>query len=108
MLKEKDAGLLMLSIRPKQMAALKQYMLRQFEDRMSSHLLSHFPDRCCEIGEKHVHQLIHRGIERARRYQWISKRDVSRFVILTFVFGENFDIFSACFLASSISDFRWQ
>ena len=42
------------------------------------------------MGDAGIRCLVHESVERAKQYQWISKRDASRFIVLSFIFGENF------------------
>lgn len=81
----------MLIIRDKQLDALRDYMLKQFEDLMVKHLNQYYPRQCETLGQEKLRQTIQYGIERAKIYQIDVELDVSRYLNLMFTFGRDFD-----------------
>lgn len=81
----------MLIIRKEQIKVLRQYMEKQFEDKMYIHLQKFFPTKYESLGETETGKLISKGIKQASEYEIKSERDVCKFIDLMFVLGENFD-----------------
>jgi hypothetical protein len=81
----------MLRIRKEQMDAFKEYMLKQFEDKMVIHLNKYFAGPCGELGEEGVREAIHHGVNQAETYGIVVEYDVSRYINLMFTFGRDFD-----------------
>ena len=86
----------MLSIRREQMQALSEYMRQSIEDRMVRHLAISFPPQFKAMtsegsGDQPVRALIRKGIERAARYQIVSRRDVGRFIEVMVAVDPMFD-----------------
>jgi hypothetical protein len=74
-----------------QMEALGRVELRKFEDKMVLHLRQFFPQRCQELGEAGTRQSIRHGVERAEAYGLTAERDVTKYVDVMFVYGQDFD-----------------
>jgi hypothetical protein len=81
----------MIAIRSEQMKEFSEVALKRFEDMIVVHLNKFFPDRCKAAGEPKVRELIRYGVERAASYQIVAKRDVSRYIDLMIVLGDDFD-----------------
>jgi hypothetical protein len=81
----------MLIIRRKQMQALSQNILKDFEDRMILHLNQFFPDQCEKLGEEGTRGAIRYGFERARKYGLATESDLAKYLNLMFTFGRDFD-----------------
>lgn len=78
-------------IRKEQMAAFKQYMRRQFEEKMVGHLHTYYAEACHQLGEVKIRGMIRHGIARAKLYGITAETDVSRYINMMFVFGPEFD-----------------
>ena len=81
----------MLKIRKRQRAALAEEALREFEDRMVTHLRRVFPANCDVLGEPAVRRVIRYGLIQAGTYGIIAERGVCIFVDAMFAFGKRFD-----------------
>ena len=86
----------MLVIRKAQMAVLGDYMRQSFEDLMVRHLAISFAPQfkamtSASPDDQPVRALIKQGIERAARYQIISRRDVGRFIEVMVAVDPTFD-----------------
>ncbi len=81
----------MLAIRPQQMRAFSARSEEDFIDRMLAHVRQFFPDAYSELDEAARRELIRSGIERARRYELLTERDICRFITLMFALDRDFD-----------------
>jgi len=81
----------MLKIRTEQMKVLDDYMVREFEDRMVTHVGKFFAERCGILGEKGIREAIRYGIQRADSYGIVSERDLCLYIDVMFEFGRDFD-----------------
>jgi hypothetical protein len=81
----------MIPIRTEQMDALNRHMEEDFVERMTAHLRRFFPNWARVSGEQGVVRTIRLGIERARSYRITAERDVSRYIDVMAVLGEDFD-----------------
>jgi len=81
----------MLALRPEQMRVFSEVAVKRFEDMMVVHLNKFFPDRCNAATEPKVRELIRYGVKRAASYQITAERDVSRYIDLMIVLGNDFD-----------------
>ena len=81
----------MIAIRAAQIEKLSETALKSFEEMMVVHLNKFFPDHCGAAGEPKVRELIRHGVKRAASYQITAKRDVSRYIDLMIVLGDDFD-----------------
>jgi hypothetical protein len=81
----------MIAIRLAQTDKLSEVALKSFEDMMVVHLNKFFPGHCGAAGEPKVRELIRHGVKRAASYQITAKRDVSRYIDLMIVLGDDFD-----------------
>ncbi|MBM4330028.1 MAG: hypothetical protein FJ117_02190 [Deltaproteobacteria bacterium] len=81
----------MLKIRDKQMKAFSEYMRRQFEDRMATHLRRTFPQATSGMTDAALLSLIREGIERADTYGIKRTTDVQTFLEFVACYGLNFD-----------------
>lgn len=64
---------------------------QSFETRMKAHLRKHFPEHCRALGEEGLTQAIWDGVTRAKGYEFVSERDVCKYITLMFAFGPDFD-----------------
>ncbi len=81
----------MLVIRKEQDEALTQVTRVVFEDRMTVHINKHFPTHYEALGEENCRELIRYGIEQAATHDFISERDVCKFIDLMVCCGVQFD-----------------
>jgi hypothetical protein len=86
----------MLTIRKVQKKAFSAYIRQSFEDRMVRHLAAAFPRQfkamtSTKSEDQPVRALIRQGIDRAERYQIVSRRDVARFIEVTVAVDPRFD-----------------
>jgi hypothetical protein len=86
----------MLTIRKEQIKVFRDYVRRQFENRMKTHLKNNFSDMIANIPEQDLCDLIQVGIDRALGHGIVLVDDIQRFLECMFtyghVFGENSDI----------------
>ena len=81
----------MLVIRDDQIEAINRLTMKNFEDRMVSHLKEFFPEDCQQLGETQVRETIRHGVQQASKYEVVTERDVCKYVDLLFTFGRDFD-----------------
>lgn len=74
------------------MEALSAYMLRRFEDRMTRHIATAFPEKFQEFGEEGTRKLILEGIAKAEGYGIQAERNVALFIDLMVAIGPDFDL----------------
>lgn len=79
-------------IRPEQHRAFQQTARTDFQDRMIAHLTNFFPDQCSALGDLELRKVVQYGVERAAHYQIANEKDVSKYLVLMFVFGRDFHI----------------
>ena len=87
----KMGGKGMLIIRKDQDEKLSQVSKTVFEDRMTKHLEKHFPAHYKALGEGNCRELIRYGMGRAATHDFVSERDVCKFIDLMICFGVDFD-----------------
>lgn len=80
----------MLKIRPEQMKVLEQYSNQQFEERVRNFLHSRFSN-VRQISLNELGQFIHKQVEKARSYQFITERQIVTYVTTAWLKGERFD-----------------
>ncbi len=80
----------MLQIRPEQMEALEQAILRQFEQRAVRHVEEAFPKHARFLGNERVRQIVRLGLERARQQGLASERGLFLYLDLMFLLGADF------------------
>jgi len=81
----------MLKIRKTQYEELGKVTLKQFEDEMVSHLKKFFPKYYEIYSEPLIRQVIQYGIERAKIYGFLTKRDTPLYIDLMLLLGSHFD-----------------
>lgn len=81
----------MFKISRKQMDAFSLASREGFENRMVTHLVRFFPERCLGEGENWIRQLINQGIAHAARHGIVTESDVCKYIDLMLVLGRNFD-----------------
>jgi hypothetical protein len=81
----------MLVIRQEQIEVFRQYVFRQFEDRVFAHFAAVFPQEFNKLGETGAREIIRAGIDRAGNYGFVSEYDMARYIELMFMVGEDFD-----------------
>lgn len=82
----------MLIIRKKQMDTLRDYMLKQFKNRMIVHLKSNFPEQAKDMKEQDLQNMIQSGIDKAKGYDVLAEEDVQRFLECMMTYGTEFDV----------------
>jgi hypothetical protein len=80
-----------MKIRPEQMAAFEQSAIRNFEQRMMSHLQEAFPKHCQILGKERLKEMIGYGWERAKSHGLIGENSIILFTDLMFLLGRGFD-----------------
>jgi hypothetical protein len=81
----------MLTIRPEQLAALSQYMLRGFRARAERHLRSLIQERGIDFPLSRLPELVDEGIKSASAYGLLTQRDQVLFMQCMLVLGTAFD-----------------
>jgi hypothetical protein len=81
----------MLKIRKAQVEALSQAMLRQFEDRMVTHLRAACPEQTQDVSEPELRATIRLGVESAAKYEVTDEVDVRRYLECLVLYGPDFD-----------------
>jgi len=81
----------MLKIRQAQMESLSEARLKQFEDRMVTHLRSACPEETQEMSETELGNTIRLGMSSAAQYDITSEVDVRRYLECVVVYGADFD-----------------
>ncbi|MEM7152731.1 MAG: hypothetical protein AAF799_07805 [Myxococcota bacterium] len=81
----------MFVIRQEQRHALGREGTVGFGARMSEHLLEHFPAQCQALPEGELERIIADGIERAAEHHLFAEVCVSKYLMLMFTFGADFD-----------------
>ncbi len=81
----------MLTIRPEQVSAFTEALLRDFENRMIRHLLRLFPSQIRSFGDLGARDTIKYGIRKAARYGIVSERDICKYVELMMEWGRDCD-----------------
>jgi hypothetical protein len=81
----------MLVIRDEQMEALRQYMLRSFQNRMVSHLRTDFPEETSEMSDEELQTLVQTGMDKAESYGIVYEDDIQRFLDYMLIHGPDFD-----------------
>jgi len=80
-----------LRIRQAQMQAFVRERRRSFEDRVLEHLRDRFPERCRQMTERELRELIQYGIDAADRYAIRIEHDVSVYIEQMLRFGRDLD-----------------
>jgi hypothetical protein len=78
-------------IRPEQIKALSDHMLRGFVDRMMEHVRSSFPAQTASRGDEELRGTIQTATERAETYGVTDEADVQRYLEFEINYGPNFD-----------------
>ncbi len=81
----------MLSIASAQVDLLAQAALRDFEQRVWTHLRDSFPEECSRMGDNYVRDEIRYGIRRAHVHGFDSELNTVRYINLMFALGGDFD-----------------
>ncbi len=81
----------MLEIREEQVKIFQNEALRKFESQMISHLDQFFPERCRELGEEKIREMIQYGVKHAATYRIVSHRHVCRFIDLLVLLSHDFE-----------------
>ena len=81
----------MITIRSEQMKKFSEAASKRFEDLMVVHLSKYFPNQCKAAGEAELRRTIRYGVKRAASYKIKAQRDVSRYIDLMMVLGNDFD-----------------
>ncbi len=81
----------MLNIIQSQIDQFNLIMFQQFVEKTKQHLNELFPEKVALMEEDIIHQKILSCKTKAKTYRITSERDVVLFIVLTFMFGDNFD-----------------
>ncbi len=80
-----------MNLRQGQLDALSEPQRREFEEFMVAHLQKWFPDECSALGDEGMRLRIRTGMARAEPYGLVGRRDVCKFIDVSFVLGPKFD-----------------
>ena len=92
----------MLTITKEQMAVFRGPAIEDYVKRTVAHLNERFPDKCKEMDEPKLNDLVKYGIQRSASYGISTEADVRRYIELMFIFGSDFDQDPELSWASSI------
>jgi hypothetical protein len=81
----------MLKIRETQMKTLREYTLRQFENRMVAHLRTTFQKQTHDLSEAELRVRIRTGVHHAAHYNITIEDDVRRYLEYVTMYGPDFD-----------------
>jgi hypothetical protein len=81
-----------MKMRAEHMQAFSEAAVDEFEDRVVAHLSQYFGDRCAELGQVKVRELIRDAATRANDREFTAEQDVARYVQIAFVYGTDFDM----------------
>jgi hypothetical protein len=81
----------MFKVRKRQQGAFSEEAVKDFEDRMVTHLGKFFPAYCDTLNDGAVRRMIRYGIHRAAAYGIVAERGVCIYVDAMFAFGRDFD-----------------
>ena len=82
----------MLSIRKDQVDSLELSAYLNFENRVLKYLHDNFPDLTLTANEDHIREEIRYGVQITDEYDFMTERDISKFIYFIIYFGRNFDI----------------
>ena len=81
----------MLTIRKAQMAAFETLFARRFREDLKRHVRGEFPTQTQTLDDASLDKLISECINRGRIYEVTTERDLTLFVDLLFLAGQDFD-----------------
>lgn len=81
----------MLRVRAEQVAVFEQAAVRNFEDRMVTHLREFAPSHFEFLTEEEVRHVICHGMKRAERHSFTSRRSLRIYTELMLMLGSGFD-----------------
>ena len=81
----------MFKVRKEQMEAYREGALRDFEDRVLTHLRKFYPAEHAALGEEQIRRLVRYGVARARSHGFTSERAACIYIDVMFAFGRDFD-----------------
>lgn len=81
----------MLTITKEQMIVFREPAIEDYLKRTVVHLNERFPEKCKEMDEPTLHEMVKYGIQRSASYGISTEGDVRRYVELMFTFGSDFD-----------------
>lgn len=81
----------MIQIQEAQMDAFTRRAEDNFAQRMKEHVLKYFPGPAAGLGTDGVGRVIRLGMRRAKERGITTERDVSRYIDIMVVLGENYD-----------------
>jgi len=82
----------MLVIRKSQQEKLSSTGRNQFYVRLEAHIEKFFPEHVVKLDKEQRRALFEYGLERGKKYDFISERNVCLFIDLMLAFGLEFDI----------------
>jgi len=74
-------------IRRRQIDAFSEYQMKDFRKRMAVYLRTTFPEKCTNMAEKPLSDLIKSGIAKARSYQLKTERELTMYLTLSVGLG---------------------
>lgn len=80
----------MLKIRPEQIEVLREYMERQFEDKVINFLRRHFEETQNEPREE-LRLVVREQIAKARSYELETERQIMIYMVAAWSMGQEFD-----------------
>jgi hypothetical protein len=81
----------MTTISGKSMEGFRESLFRNFQIRTLAHMKRCFPEKCAELEDAMLEELIHYASQRASDYGFVNEREVCKFVDLALLFGRDFD-----------------
>ena len=81
----------MLTIRKAQMAVFETLFARRFREELKRHVRGEFPTQTQPLDDAALETLISEGVNRGRGYEITTERDLTLFVDLLFLAGQDFD-----------------
>ena len=81
----------MIQIQDTHMDAFTQRAREDFAQRMKEHISKYFPEQAAALGPAGVGRVIELGMQRAKDRGITAEGDVSRYIDIMVVLGENYD-----------------
>ncbi len=95
-------------IREQQMKELKTARYDQFKNEIYDKLKIYFPEKISKIDFEQMEVIIENGVNKAKKYHLNSEYDISKFIIVMFLLGEDFDRNPVIPWAGKILQNKWE
>jgi len=80
-----------ITLRPEQTKSLGRVKEQALLDRLARHVHRHFPERCQDLEERRLREIVGYSIARARDHGFEGEREICKYLNLVMVFGTRFD-----------------